>query len=441
MKKLILSLFVSFFLVLSGPLSAFAQGNFSDDPNGNLAVTPAAYDDIGDVLGKLGFSSTEISEADLTDFEKIKNYDSIYVNCSEGIDSYSADAAAVLQKFVNEGGTLYASDWAGSLINAAFPGKINFYQGKSGYAEDDALGRVGASGIVQAEVVDSGLQDVVGKSSIEVNYDLDYWVIIDSVGSGARVHMQGPANITQISGGEDVTLEDKPYVVSFSEGKGEVLYTTFHNEAQVTSDVEKVLDWFAVRVKAGSLINENRDEGTKGNNLVLKEIVDSIQEEEVKDYTFNATGESDFSVILNFGQSEVLLKVKDPSGKEVLSESVTNAPYDKKIDAERGIYTIEVKGVDTHDGNMPFVLTVSGPENATSEEIEESFSTGRDDGSSFDFEFDLKDENSLPYLIGGTALCCLCLVGIGVALFLLLRRKDKPESIVAATPEVNEKKA
>ncbi len=160
------------------------------------------------------------------------------------------------------------------------------------------------------------------------------------------------------------TLENKPLVVTFSEGKGQVLYTTFHNEAQKTSDTESVLNWFAVRAKAGKLSQAVQELITKDGNEVLQEIVDSINQGETKKYLFGASGEADFQIILNFGGSKLSLKITDPNGKEVASQTVSSPPYTKSIDATKGNYEIEIKGVEVPEKNYPFVVAVGGPEEA-----------------------------------------------------------------------------
>ena len=65
---------------------------------------------------------------------------------------------------------------------------------------------------------------------------LGIWAVMDSVASGVNVLMKGPAVV------DGVTLTDRPYVVQFSSGSGRVTYTSFHNEAQTTADMDVVLE-------------------------------------------------------------------------------------------------------------------------------------------------------------------------------------------------------
>lgn len=413
MPKKIVSFFSKFlFLLLFLPLitltiapNTSAQGPATGPTDEKLAVTPRGFDDIGEVLDNLGFSTTEINEADLNNLSDLSKYDSVYINCSASIDSVSSTAASIIADYVKDGGIIYASDYANSVIEAAFPGKINFYRSNSSTETTSSAlaqqARVGNSGKVTATVTDSGLASVLGKKEIEVNYDLGAWAVIDSVANGVKVHIRGPVNIfdysasavnleayqdidysdpksleeiqklnESISESTQKTLKDKPFIVSFTHGKGEVLYTTFHNEAQKTEDMGKVLDWFAVKVKAGKLVQSTRQHAIQAGGKVLQEVVDSINQGEKKTYKFSATGKADFDITLNFGGSELNLVVIDPNGNKVLDQKVPNPPHSQTINNTiAGEYTIEVTGNEVPKKNYPFVAIVSGPEEAAANPI------------------------------------------------------------------------
>lgn len=382
-------------LGLFAPAIALAQGPMVGPTAGKLAVTPAGFDNMGDVLKKLGFQATEIQEKDLANLDTLKQFDAIYINCSSSIDSQAKDAAPALRQYVQDGGIIYASDWADSIMQTAFPGKINFYKGQTiaGIPQTEFSGsRLGVSGKVQAKVTDAGLESVLGKKAIEINYDLGGWVIVDSVGSGVRVLMTGPGlvydtaklgeqamnELQNLNSSDPKAVEefnkkmtssteskgDRPYVVAFPEGKGEVLYTTFHNEAQTTSDVQKVLNWFAIRAKAGKLARTVQELVGQNKDEVLQEVVDGIQQGETKSYTFEASGKAGFTVALNFGGSALNLSVVSPKGKTVLSQKVDQPPFTSKVKAAKGQFTMKVEGVDVPEQNMPFVLTIAGSKKA-----------------------------------------------------------------------------
>ncbi len=415
--------FISVFCVLTtilllAPSVIRAEPTVLGATTGKIAVTPPDFDDIGAVLEGLGFAYDEIQFEELKSEEKLKEYDVVYINCSSDADYVAEEAGPAIASYVKGGGIVYASDYANSIIIEAFPGKINFYSDREYYDEDEATdyysSRIGEVGVVQAQIVDPGLASVIGKSTIEINYDMGSWVVMDSPGSGTKVHMTGPVSLGY--GGEEGTLQDKPYVVSFSEGDGEVLYTSFHNEAQVSSDVQSVLNWFAVRAKGGKIARKAQELATQGGDQVLQEIVDGIDQGEEKIYYFNATGEEDFSVILNFDGSAVSLAITDPNGNAIITKEVSSPPFSQKITAEKGKYTIEVKGEDIPYQNMPFVLTVGGPEKAAADPIIGGTPT--------------KSKSKKIWVILGVivGLFLLFVIVVIVVIVILLKRRKKAKS-------------
>lgn len=335
-----------------------------------LAVTPPLYDDMGAVLKKMGISVFDVTINDLKNLSTWKKYDAVYLNC--GSMYVSPEITAALKKYVQDGGVVYASDFSGELIEAAFPDKINFYgEDKTKKIQESFKAKVGNSGEVQANIVDQGLASIVGKSKVLINFDLGSWVVIDSVNSGVRVHVTGDVKTSGYNSTGAKVLKDKPFVVSFQEGKGEVLFTSFHNEAQTSEDLDKILVWFAAKAKAGKLAQQSRSLGANDGNFVLQEVVDFISANDSNSYKFNATGNSDFKIIINFeGNGKINLTVKDPEGKEVLNKQVSSPPgvFDVK-GAMKGAYTISLKSDSDISKNTSIVTVVSGPKNATSDPV------------------------------------------------------------------------
>jgi len=324
---------------------------------GKLAVTPQYYDDMGAVLQKLGYTADVINEEDLKSAAKLSAYDAIYLNCSSSIDSVVDEAAPVVAEYVRNGGVVYASDFAQSLISKAFPDRILFFGGDDG-------ARSGVTGKVQAKIVDPGLASVIGKSQVEITFDLSGWVIIDKAGAGAQVHMTAPIQTNDYSGSGEAATSEKPLVVTFREGKGAVLYTSFHNEAQTSTDVGKILNWFAIWAKSGKTTQAARSLAEQGGNKVLQEIIDSINLNEAKKYAITSTGDNEIAFILNFGGSALSLKVTDAGGKKVINEKVSKPPFTKKVTLAKGTYDIEIGGVDVPQENYPFTLAMGGKEGA-----------------------------------------------------------------------------
>lgn len=198
------------------------------DPIGQIGVVEGSYDDIGEVLTSLGVTYDVIEEPETTfaDPMVLSDYAVIFFAC--GLNEwflYDEERVANLQNFVAQGGSIYASDWAGSVIEEMYPKKIKFF------------GCEGEEQQINASITNPEIQALLGRKTATINFDLGAWAVIDSVASGVTVDMRG--TVETYKG----LKENIPLMVHFSEGKGKVLYTSFHNEAQTTEDMEKILDY------------------------------------------------------------------------------------------------------------------------------------------------------------------------------------------------------
>ncbi|MEZ4468399.1 MAG: hypothetical protein R3F43_29180, partial [bacterium] len=86
----------------------------------------------------------------------------------------------------------------------------------------------GDPGRRRAQIIDPALRQFLGRDALDVNFDQGGWMGILGVGAGV-----------------DVLVADgrEPLMVMFTDGAsgGRVAYTTFHNEAQATADVQQIL--------------------------------------------------------------------------------------------------------------------------------------------------------------------------------------------------------
>ena len=149
--------------------------------------------------------------------------------------------------FVSDGGSVYSSDWAHLIVEAAWPDKIDFY-GDDDLFHDPTMSLdladsayVGRATNTNGEVLDQTMVMALGSTSANIIYDLDAWVVPLSVGGGASVMIQGSAPTWDIATGNPATTYNNvPLAIRFDPG-GTVIYTTFHNELQITMDMEIAL--------------------------------------------------------------------------------------------------------------------------------------------------------------------------------------------------------
>jgi hypothetical protein len=203
-------------------------GGLSLAPTGKIGVVEGSYDNFRDILTSLKIKYEIVSDSVFSNPAALSQFSVIFFEC--GLDeSFIGVPANItnLQNFVKQGGSIYASDWASSVIEAMYPDKISF------------AGTIGNEQTITANIADSEIKTMLGKSTASICFDLSSWVVIKSIATGV---------ITDLSGTVDTTEGSKtniPLMVHFPVDNGYVVYTSFHNEAQVTEDVKKILKHLA----------------------------------------------------------------------------------------------------------------------------------------------------------------------------------------------------
>jgi hypothetical protein len=153
---------------------------------------------------------------------------------------------ANLQEALSHGGALYFSDWTYDLIQAAWPDKVH-WAGDEDELDDAQRGKEGA---VNARVVSSELAAFMELSvgdEIEIRFNQSGWAVPLSVADDVEVLIEADIEYDNPVTGEYELREDVPLVFSFA-GGGRVVYTAFHNEAQITDDARDVLRFSLTRL-------------------------------------------------------------------------------------------------------------------------------------------------------------------------------------------------
>jgi len=142
---------------------------------------------------------------------------------------------------VRNGLRLYFSDWTYDLMEATWPDLVDWVGDDE---ELDQAQRGVAPQIVNASIVDEGLAEFMGVplgSQIEVIYNFGTWAVIESVSEDVDVLLSADVEYDDPATGEVRVQEDAPLLIAANIGTGVVLFTTFHNEAQVSDDTRDVL--------------------------------------------------------------------------------------------------------------------------------------------------------------------------------------------------------
>ncbi len=272
-----------------------------------MAVTTGNYDQVEMILNELDLKYDLYCAQPnhyrpalklLDDPTLLAQYQTILVNCGSGIDlSHPQNAQTIdaLQNFVRNGGSLYFSDLALSILDHVWPNLVNGdYQernrvfdsccdcsydcepaclqsqdlntmatessemksdfGMNAELNDDPFSclafndllpacqnrygilATGHRGEVQAKVVSENLKVAVGFDELPLLFDLGGWVKINSVAQNVEV-------LVAQKGKDSEGVFERPLMVRFKpyEGGGWVAYTSFHYHPQLSQQVKALL--------------------------------------------------------------------------------------------------------------------------------------------------------------------------------------------------------
>jgi len=249
---------------------------------GRMAVVTGSWDNMEDVLAKLGYASADASgqlilgteqfdmydgnytlPATYPDFDTLvaspgalSQYDIIFINCGNSFENMLSDSAVLtnLRNYVAGGGSLFVTDLSYDFVEQVFPEYIDFY-GSHSTSTPEAMGaaEVGYSGItVDATVMDSGLKSWLqglgvlnANGTVHIAGFLGGWAVMNDTSSSAakkwvqgEVEFSGTASVagshasSQAQSVKAFTAAVKPLTVSFDHGDngGRVLYSSYHTE-------------------------------------------------------------------------------------------------------------------------------------------------------------------------------------------------------------------
>ena len=165
-------------------------------------------------------------------------------NSMDDDSTFVADQTLIdnLYEYTSRANSLVVSDWAGDIIEAAWPDVITF-------AREDScqespcwdIGQAGTSTQVIANVTDESLQQELGTDSVALQFDFTYWTVMQEVSDEVDVYLRGDVEY-RLSDSEGVAvLEDVPLLVSFKVGGGRVIYSSFHWNSQNPDVADTIL--------------------------------------------------------------------------------------------------------------------------------------------------------------------------------------------------------
>lgn len=317
----------------------------SADSRQRFFVSPSSFDNIGKVLKAMGegFAHDVLGWGELKHWQATGPRDVLFLNCAMRFGfGYSKKIAGMIGDFVAAGGTLYASDWAMRAVQRAFPKMLK-------------LDSLGEDGKTKCDVVDRGLQEMIGKR-INIEFDMGSWRRIARVDSSVRVFVaaagKGSANASA----------GLPIVVGFRHGRGNVLCTSFHNKAQTSDQERRLLRFLVLQPILASAAADATQAIEVRQFQPGQQIFSTINHGQTSPpFIFDAAAGQSLLYFVNWSSAARLrLIVKDPSGNLHFDRLSNQAPLGCEVArAAAGRWTCEIVGTEVPHDNFPFVLTLA----------------------------------------------------------------------------------
>ncbi len=310
-----------------------------------LAVTPARFDDMGKLLDSLGagFKYETVEDARLEDPAVCSQYGVIFLTCAESPSAPAQDKLRdSLRQFVEQGGTLYASDLRYDLLAEAFPKFVDATAIAQGTQQE-----------LEAEVLEPGLRAVLGPT-LPLRFPLEGWRPAAFGGRGVTVYMKGKFQTTA-----GVSIE-APLLVKFHAGNGTVLFTSFHNEEQNEKAEKQLLEYLVftmVTAQVESKVTKTMVSG--GFSPQQQNLLSATADHPsvASKYEHKQAGDLQFALGFERQGAKLRLEVKSPDGKSFAQEGdatfTISAPG-----AAPGTWQYTVVAEKLPYPHFPFTLTV-----------------------------------------------------------------------------------
>lgn len=233
-----------------------------NDGVSSVAVVTGDFDAFGDVLTQLGFAGyDEINGqtgAELAQFlsqeSNLENYDAIffagghleedvlYDLDGDDVDGQVPAVLAALRGYVGAGGVIVASDWSYDVVERAWPEKVDFL----GDDDEPDAAQLGTPTSIDASVTQAALQEHLGQDTVNTHFDLDAWPIMESAASDVVVYEM--ADVPWAFGMNEDQTRNAPLYVSFEEGDGQVVYTSWRLSANMDGKAREVIQFLVNRL-------------------------------------------------------------------------------------------------------------------------------------------------------------------------------------------------
>ncbi len=314
---------------------------------------PILWDDMGSMLKKMGKGYQDFDTMEPTTLAAnpaaLDRYDVLFLTCAPK----EKEITTALVRFVERGGILYASDWRYDDVAAAFPDVVDWASRGEGTRQN-----------VTAEVVDQGLKDFLDTATIELRFNLSRWKTAAFLESKVTVLIKGKYQ-RQLSETDSVGVAaEAPLLVKFQSGKGTVIFTSFHNEAQNSAMEKKLLEYLVftlvvadIDAKVTTSIRQAGFAPQKSN------LLSAPKENPCSTRTYQNRKRGPLRFTLGFRNARAKLDTLELTltspGKKSFTWKGSSTVTLEVPDAEVGEWTYTVTALNLPYENFPFTVTVS----------------------------------------------------------------------------------
>lgn len=310
-----------------------------------LGVTQVAHDDVGSILTKMGsgYQFTTIRNQDLLSYPTLRNFDVLFLTCAD-LFVQDFQAALPLRKFVEQGGTLYASDLRADLVAAAFPE----FRART-------PPRPGVPQTVEARVADTGLESFLGRKAIPLTFEAPHWrpAVFDTSKTTVCLKSvyRNELGQTQIA----------PLLVKFHVKRGTVIFTSFHHTNNDSQIVRKVLDYLVFASVSARSETRVRDL-MHSHDFAPADIRPAVLSAGQKHQGSHQHAGGGLQIALGFENqgAKLRLLLRSPSGQTIEHEDQGIYLIDLP-NAEPGAWHFEVTPVELPHANFPILVAVGRP--------------------------------------------------------------------------------
>lgn len=141
-----------------------------------MAYIAGNYDNIESIVTTMGYNIELLNLSDLTNYSLLSQYDIIFLNCGSYLKNDNT-AQSNLSKFVTNGGSLYASDWAIAFLMGGIT-STSQCNATGGFIPDTTLCTTNTGSaltIPDAQITNTNLTNAIGFSALSIEYDLGGW--------------------------------------------------------------------------------------------------------------------------------------------------------------------------------------------------------------------------------------------------------------------------